>query len=322
MKDFGGCFLSCDWGTTNFRLRLLNLCDGSVLAEVQSADGVAALNRLSPTLEGRAALFEEILLKYASELEGRSGRSAEWCVVSGMATSRIGWKELPYKWLEASLTGEDLIREVLTIGEIRNRKSVVLVSGLSTGSDVLRGEEAELVGLALLNPSIAREVCTILLPGTHSKHVQLNMGRITGFRTLMTGEMFSHLHSMPTLGGCLAWNNIEAKSEAFRGGVLAASDPGLVASLFSIRSRSLLDGRSNQENTAFLSGLLIGSELALIPNRSKVYLVVGPELESFYVEAARILGHLQLETMERKIAQNAIPLAHRAILLSLSENCS
>ena len=116
-------------------------------------------------------------------------------LISGMASSSIGWRELPYACLPFPLDGSGARwQEIERVGEHR----VFVFSGLAAESDVLRGEETEVLGLAAggaLAPF--REQALLVLPGTHSKHVRIEAGSITGFSTYMTGELFE-VHGLET----------------------------------------------------------------------------------------------------------------------------
>jgi 2-dehydro-3-deoxygalactonokinase len=132
----------------------------------------------------------------------------------------------------------------------------------------MRGEETELVGLFTMD-AIAPLRCGALVikPGTHSKHLRVEGGRLVGLETFMTGELFEVLGKASILQ-----HSIEGKpedrradaSEDFRAGVRAARDLPLSAALFRVRTRQLLDHRTEPQNRAFLSGVLIGAELAYL----------------------------------------------------------
>jgi 2-dehydro-3-deoxygalactonokinase len=102
------------------------------------------------------------------------------------------------------------------------------------------------------------------MPGTHSKWVRLEQGRVAEFATAMTGELYEVLgvHSVlrHSLGG-------ERTGEATEEGVAAGLDaglerPALVTSLlFRTRAASLLSGRGSDWCSGYLSGLLVGAEI-------------------------------------------------------------
>jgi len=86
-------FLSCDWGTSNFRLRLVK--DGEVVAELSTDEGIDQLAGSGPgTFKERFAA--RVVRLSAEVLRDLSGLPA---VISGMASSSIGWRQLPYATL-------------------------------------------------------------------------------------------------------------------------------------------------------------------------------------------------------------------------------
>ncbi|PMU87476.1 2-dehydro-3-deoxygalactonokinase, partial [Pseudomonas sp. GP01-A4] len=59
--------------------------------------------------------------------------------------------------------------------------------------DVMRGEETQILGAGVRDG-------ILVLPGTHSKWATLEAGRVTGFRTAMTGELYAVLLRHSLLG--------------------------------------------------------------------------------------------------------------------------
>src|SRR5690606_21246449 len=116
-------------------------------------------------------------------------------VLSGMASSSIGFKELPYKKLPVDLSGSDLNMMQLTPKDSRN--PVTIVSGVQTENDVMRGEETKLIGWAYDLPHSNAEI-KVLLPGTHPKHIVVQGKQCIHFETFMTGEFF-HLLSQKSV---------------------------------------------------------------------------------------------------------------------------
>ena len=67
--------------------------------------------------------------------------------------------------------------------------------------DVMRGEETQILGA--LSAS-GRADGLFVLPGTHSKWTRVEAGRIVGFATFMTGEVFAALKDHSLLGRLMA----------------------------------------------------------------------------------------------------------------------
>ena len=149
-------FVNCDWGTTAFRLRLVTLGALRILAEFRSTSGVAELAAETET-GPRAERFQQVLRRGLAEL----GRTAELelngvpVVISGMASSSLGWRELPYATLPCRLDGQGLgSAELDPLLAPTGTHRVRLISGLRSETDVLRGEETEILGLFQL-PAVA-----------------------------------------------------------------------------------------------------------------------------------------------------------------------
>ncbi len=177
----------------------------------------------------------------------------------GMVGSRNGWREVPY--LDTPTSVERLARQ-LTRMDTPEGRPLHLVPGLRDPRrpDVMRGEETQIVGVLALQPGVTR----LLLPGTHSKWVRLDDGAVSGFATVMTGELYALLRQHSMLGAALP----EARYDeaAFRRGVAAARDSGpagALSRLFSARAL-MLDGQLDPASVPdYLSGLLIGEELRM-----------------------------------------------------------
>ena len=220
--------------------------------------------------------------------------AAKPIVISGMAGSSIGWKELPYARLPFRLDGSDAV-----VNEIET--DTFLISGVRSEEDVMRGEETELLGL-----EIGREKAVAILPGTHSKHCVLRNGAMVSFRTFMSGELHALLGSHGILRQSVGPGWDEA---AFLEGIDASIREPLTSSLFKVRTRSLLHGKGPESNGSFLSGLLIGSELSALPEGVPLILAAAGSIAAPYRLAFRALG---LDTRSRILSdEQAAALAVR-----------
>ncbi|MCX7304041.1 MAG: 2-dehydro-3-deoxygalactonokinase [Hyphomicrobiales bacterium] len=272
-----------DWGTSSFRLWLLDAA-GATVAERRSGDGM-----LTAGGEG----FGPILEKHLASVEASADMPV---VICGMAGARQGWIEAPYVTLPTGIDG-------ILAGAVRvpdQPRDIRILPGLAQrrddAPDVMRGEETQLAGILPLFVSGRHVIC---MPGTHSKWVEAADGTITGFATWLTGEHFSVLskhsilrHSLgdsasPALPGNPAF--VAACSEALSQG----GDIG--PSLFRIRAATLLQDLKPDAAAATLSGLLIGAEIAsarriLKPAGDKIILVASGPLGSLYAAALKLAG--------------------------------
>ncbi|WP_020016205.1 2-dehydro-3-deoxygalactonokinase [Promicromonospora sukumoe] len=262
--------VALDWGSTTFRAWLLD-ATGEVLDEVRSADGALTLSQRADSARARAAAFEATFGRLCRPwLDEHPGIPV---LCSGMAGSNHGWAEAGYLDVPAELGALAYRLTVVPAGD-----SVVhLVPGLrATGShpDVMRGEEVQLVG-ALAATALEHGTApghgtpdrrqTVVLPGTHSKWVRLDGGRVTGFTTAMTGELYGLLMGDSILARLAEGEAGTEASEAFTWGLRAEAEQGdergLPALLFTARTLVLAGRLAGTEVADYVSGLLIGAEV-------------------------------------------------------------
>jgi 2-dehydro-3-deoxygalactonokinase len=119
----------------------------------------------------------------------------------------------------------------------------------------------------------------------------------------MTGELFEVLSQHSILSASMRPDttrpparhgkkvSIEAeRSVGFSEGVKHVREHGLMASLFKVRTRSVLGNMEGWENSGFLSGLLIGAEVAeLFPSFDRPIIIAG-DLAGLYATALNICG--------------------------------
>ncbi|HZE95457.1 MAG TPA: 2-dehydro-3-deoxygalactonokinase [Planctomycetota bacterium] len=267
-------FVGGDWGTSNFRLRFV---DGKVKREFKSDEGTA---KLAAAGGERARAFRETLASGLAKLQAPKNIPV---VLSGMASSSIGWKELPYAKAPFALDGRSAVWAKVD-------PHVYLISGMRTDTEILRGEETEAIGLVA---ALGREMpfeAVLVLPGTHSKHLDVNPGGIAGFRTFMTGELFDLLVRLSVLRHSTD-PDAPVDKTAFLDGVEESTARPVTSALFRVRTRQVLDRKGAGSNTSFLSGLLIGTELGTLRGSDvAIILAAGKALRGSYTAAAEALG--------------------------------
>lgn len=301
-------FISCDWGTTSFRLRLVCGVTGKIVRECRAPVGIKSIHaQIGGQLKGgvREQAFATFLRGQVEAL--LSEHCDQTCniplIVSGMASSTIGWRDLPYAPTPFALDGTGLRVEALDWASPRNVGKTLLVSGVATATDMMRGEETEIIGLMADDDlDRFRRTSLLLVPGTHSKHVVIENGSVIDFRTFMTGELFAVLRQHSILrasveNGPAAVENEDAivDIEAFREGVVWQKRIGISAALFRVRTRAVLDRQPPQGNLSFLSGLLIGAELDAISSTRPIVIAANTTLGSLYQAACEML-HLPPES--------------------------
>ncbi len=268
-------------------------------------------------------------------------------IAAGMVGSRQGWLEAPYLSVPIAV---DRIGGTLSTVRTRNGQVLHIVPGLIENAElpnVMRGEETQVIGaLSMLdldkNPSGAeaqngQDEILIGLPGSHSKWVQVRrqhreaQSRIEHFHTFMTGEVYAALCEHTILGRGMQGGDAKVEDHAaFDRGVLVAQTPagraGVLSTIFSTRTLGLtgvLDGAGQRE---YLSGLLIGHEVAALQallaeqaeQPARVILVSDAALCARYMRALKACGFDQVEAAEHATERGLWHLAMAAGLLGKS----
>jgi len=266
--------IGVDWGTTSFRAyRMAD--DGTIQDRRTAALGIMQVEN---------GAFADALAAQIGPWLADGERNVLMC---GMIGSRQGWVEAPYLPCPA---GAGEIAGALA-GVAFPDADVRIVPGLIHADtagvpDVMRGEETQLVGAL---PAIGTEglVC---LPGTHAKWVRIVRGRIAGFSTFMTGEVFSALRGHTILGRMMA----EAPQDdaAFADGLARSAAPGgMLHHLFGVRALGLSGRLADTASASYLSGLLIGHEVrAAMPSAARVHLIGTAALTAPYAAAITACG--------------------------------
>jgi 2-dehydro-3-deoxygalactonokinase len=239
--------IGLDWGTTSLRAYRLGT-DGRTLSRREMPRGILMIEP-----DGFPAALHAAVGDWIGQGETR-------VVMCGMVGSRQGWVETPYIDCPAGLDGlaAAAVRVPFDGAELR------IVPGLSwrgehDAPDVMRGEETQILGAL---PALGGAEATVCLPGSHSKWARVSDGRVLGFATHLTGEAFSALSGHTILARMM---NTSAPFHpgGFARGVARAKQPGgLLHHLFGLRAASLFDEIEEDEAASFLSGLLIGHEVA------------------------------------------------------------
>ncbi|SKA34608.1 2-dehydro-3-deoxygalactonokinase [Consotaella salsifontis] len=262
----GPALIALDWGTSSLRGFLMS-AEGEVLAQRQSSHGIQ--NLPGPGREGFEAAFTDLCGEWLA------AHPALPLVAGGMVGSAQGWVEAPYVRCPADVT--TLAAHAATVetpqGSVLHIAPGILLDPEDAQPDVIRGEEIQIAGALAEHPEWA-EAATVVLPGTHSKWLDVKDGRVTTFFTYMTGEVFAVLAKHSILGRLMPENgeaNEEEAKAAFAKGLLAARDshPGdLTHQLFAVRTLGLTRRLNPVVLKDYLSGLLIGHELTSAAGRT------------------------------------------------------
>ena len=297
MAEREAALIGIDWGTTSLRAWKI-AADGQVLDARRGDLGILRV----PGGDFAAAFTESVGDWHGLGLP---------VLMSGMIGSRQGWIEAPYVPCPADLTalGGHLVSPP-------SQERIWVVPGVSLRDgdrrDVIRGEETQIAGAIGSGSAIA------VLPGTHSKWVKVEGGRINDFATFMTGELFDVLKRHSILGRLMTDGPVS--DDGFRRGVVAARDGtgGLSGALFSVRALGLFGDVPLDALSDYLSGLLIGHELREALQRfpaSEVLIIGSAALVLRYTEALHLYGIATQSADESATVKGLLQIARHARLI-------
>lgn len=242
-----GDIIGIDWGSTSLSAYRIGR-DGTLLDHETIGAGVTRVDRSG------------IVTTLTALVERWPGASAIYA--SGMIGSTAGWCVAPY--LDCPSSVADIAAALLPvkIGQV----DCLVVPGLACRDaqgrpDVMRGEEVEAIGVALGAVDAAADR-VIVLPGTHTKWVELAGQQIRGFFSAMSGELYDVLSRHSLVGEAMGEDRYHAQAFADGVGDGAREAAGIARLLFGVRAQVLRGYRDRDHAASYLRGLLIGAEIA------------------------------------------------------------
>ena len=279
-------FIAVDWGTSSFRAALV-APNGEVLDELSTPRGILGF---------KPDEFVPYLVATCARLTAAGGKMF---LLSGMIGSKNGLLEVPY--CPCPATASDIAAALGWVDTGKADLNIAIVPGVRHGfDDVMRGEEIQVLGAATV---LGVQDATMVLPGTHSKWVQLKDDAIVKFNTFMTGEFYAMLaqhsilaKSLPELSDKPAVLDATAFLQGIdRAQTSSQSGQGLLGNAFSTRVKSLFNELQPAQAASYLSGLVIGDELSAMRLQagSQVIVIGSATLCERYTLA---LAHLGVRT--------------------------
>ncbi|MGB8924941.1 MAG: 2-dehydro-3-deoxygalactonokinase [Pseudomonas sp.] len=322
--------IALDWGTTSLRAYKL-AAGGQVLAQRSLSFGIMQLPKTPRVINGRECAdgFELAFDEACGDwLDAQPDLPVIAC---GMVGSAQGWREASYRDTPANVA--DLGKSLQTVGSLRG-VDVHIVPGVIQRSalpNVMRGEETQVLGVLQNLPIEAGADLLIGLPGSHSKWVDVVDGCITHFDTFMTGEVFAVLSEHSILGRTQQ-QGAAFDAQAFDRGVQIAQsvdgELGVLSTLFSARTLGLTGELSPTAQADYLSGLMIGHELAALasvqrrrrnnPNLPSIILIGNAQLCARYSRALDACGFANVTQAEQATERGLWQLALAAGLIDSS----
>ena len=294
--------IGIDWGSSSLRAYLIDSA-GKVVAERSTTDGASTLSGEQPFKDA----FSRVVRDWNDELP---------VLACGMVGSRHGWKEAPYA--ACPVNSSALARQCVLVTQRLQVVPGILCDG--TTPDVMRGEETQIFGALEKLPHLVDDSC-LILPGTHSKWARLHGGEVISFATYMTGELFAVLRVHSVLARLMSESR-SIRSAAFIRGVAVARDnpaSGLTRQLFAVRTLGLCSRLAADESSDYLSGLLIGHEIAAglgSGPRGPLAIVGEGSLCERYALALSVFGIDSFEVLSNTAPNGLAHIARQLNLLS------
>jgi len=283
--------IALDWGTSSLRCYRFD-AGGQVLERRAHPWGIMNLPAVAHGDDPQAP--------YRAALEAACG---DWLqaapkaplIAAGMVGSKQGWREAAYLTVPLA---PDRIGRQLTEVDTGLGRSLWIVPGLLENAalpNVMRGEETQVVGALQTRRD---EELLIGLPGTHSKWVRVSAGRIEHFDTFMTGEVYGALCAHTILGRTMQKPDSPDDAAFVRGARVAQGaqgQAGVLSNIFSSRTLGLTGELPATAQPDYLSGLLIGHEIAALkslhPAQQQAIILIGdPGLCRRYRLALELYG--------------------------------
>ena len=288
-------FIIADWGSTNIRAFLY--LDGKEAERRDSSEGITKV-------QGRdcEAVFDKLTGAWFKE------HGPLPVTLAGMVGSVNGWVDAPYLDCPADLSA--LASRLCPVTHSKGY-DIRVIPGIcvrdSANYNVMRGEETQLAGSLRLAPADI-----YVMPGTHCKWVYMDGSRVQTFRTAMTGELHATLLKNTLVGFGLPEQKKSAP-ETFKRGLQEGRDRALLPLLFEIRAARILGGVDPAEVSEYLSGVLIGNEIASlgsVAQGQKIGIVANNALAHRYAEAFKEVGiEVSLIDGEQAFREGIVPIA-------------
>ena len=263
-------YISIDGGTTNTRVALVQ--DKKAVASkkiaIGSKDCIDGNDKLKEAIkEAIESLLKEFCLN-----EG----DVTAIIASGMITCEYGLCELPHINAPAGIKELHDGMKKVNIESISSIPfyfipGVKVNDGTLGNSDIMRGEETELMGLLTDDPD-----CIYVLPGSHNKLIDVDSElRICDFKTLMTGEMISALSQNTILRASVDLSVTDYDRDYLNEGYKIATDLGTNAALFKTRLLGNLFGGSKEQTYGYFLGVMLACEVEQLKKSGKSRVVIG-----------------------------------------------
>ena len=292
-------YIAIDGGTTNTRVNLV--CDERVVASEKISIGAKdCIDGSEPLKQAINEKIENICLQNNLKKE-----KIQAVIASGMITCEYGLFTLPHIPAPAGLSElhRGMVRAEKILGELDCYfiPGVKMLGSDALSTDMMRGEEAEIMGIYTPDLSGA----AFILPGSHSKHIYLEEGRISSFKTMLTA-----LAGGTILKGTVRLDFKEFDTSALLSGYDAAEKLGLNDALFKVRIMKNLFKSSDLECYSFFLGAVMEAEVRSLKNSKAKMAVIGGkgQLRESFAAILRNRTSTEVITLPDEVTEQASAL--------------
>ncbi len=291
-------YITIDGGTTSTRVSLVS--DKTVRQTVKPNVG-AGKNDGNCTNYKKA--IKEAIDKLISD-NGLSEKDIIRILASGMITSEYGLCALEHIGAPAGIQElhdsmfETVIPEISEIPFVFVR-GVKIISDEIGKTDMMRGEETELMGLM----DEKKEKCLYVLPGSHSKLIFTDDdGKIERFSTMLTGEMIFALSNSTILKDSVDLSVSETDLEYLLYGDRYCAENGLNEALFKVRILKNLFGATPIQCYSFFLGAVLCGEISAIRKSGAYKAVIGgkTQIKSAMAKILKKTSNMQIVEVSEK----------------------
>lgn len=276
-------YITIDGGTTNTRVNLVR--DRKIIKAIQISAGA------KKGIEDRGYLKKELKKAIDSVVQNYHD-PIEKILASGMITSGLGLYNLPH--LSVPVGIEELHNGMceVVLSEITEIPfvfipGVKIPGGSLARTDMMRGEETELIGMA----EKLHSECLYVLPGSHSKLIRTDrQGRISDFVTMLTGEMIAALSKGTILKDAVDLSQAEFEDEYLTQGYCYCRKMGINEALFKIRIlNNVLHATPGQVYSFFMGSILQAEIEEIIRSKEKIVILGGKR--QIKIGMVKLLNH-------------------------------
>lgn len=265
-------YITIDGGTTNTRISLVE--DKKIIDRVKLNVGARAGIGDCNILKNEIRNGIKEIIRTNNLDESKIAR----ILASGMITSEFGLCNLEHINTPAGIfelhesMHETVLKDVSDIPFVFIR-GVKMMSDSFENTDIMRGEETELMGI--INEGYGK--CIYVLPGSHSKIIKTDeMGRIAEFSTMLTGEMIASLSEYTILKDAVNLKESNLDEEFLLKGYDFCKKEGINKALFKTRIlKNTFKCEMNKTYSFFVGTILCGEIEQIVRSDVKTVVIGG-----------------------------------------------